>query len=56
MLIIKYTNAFKKDLKIMKKRGLDISLLKEVIRMLANNELLPSKYREHYLDNNYKRI
>ena len=27
MLIVKYSNLFKKDLKLMKKRGLNINLL-----------------------------
>lgn len=56
MLIVKYSNLFKKDLKLMQKRGRDINKLKEVIRLLANNEKLPDKYRDHYLSNNYKRI
>ena len=56
MLIVKYSNLFKKDLKLMKKRGLNINLLKEVIEMLANNKPLPDKYRDHYLTGNYKRI
>lgn len=56
MLTVKYSNLFKKDLKLMQKRGLDINKLKEVIKLLANNETLPDKYRDHYLSNNYKRI
>jgi len=56
MLIVKYSNLFKKDLKLMKKRGLNINLLKEVVEMLANNKPLPDKYRDHYLTGNYKRI
>ena len=56
MLIVKYTNQFQKDYKLMKKRGLNIDLLKEVIRMLANEEKLPEKYRDHSLNGKYKRI
>lgn len=56
MLIVKYSNLFKKDLKLMQKRGRDINKLKEIIKLLANNEKLPDKYRDHYLSNNYKRI
>ncbi len=56
MLTVKYSNLFKKDLKLMQKRGLDINKLKEVIKLLANNETLPDKYRDHYLSNNYKRL
>ncbi len=56
MLTVKYTNLFKKDYKSMKKRGLDLKLLKEVIDILANEQILPDKYRDHYLAGGYKRI
>ena len=56
MLIVKYTNLFKKDYKLMKKRGLNLELLKEVVNMLANNQTLPDKYKDHYLVGEYKRI
>lgn len=56
MLIVKYSNQFKKDYKLMKKRGLDIKLLHHVVEMLANNEPLPEKYCDHYLTGNYKRV
>lgn len=56
MLAVKYTNIFKKDLKHMKKRGLDINELKKVVKLLAENGKLPNKYKEHYLLGNYRRI
>lgn len=56
MLTIKYTNLFKKDYKLMKKIGLDLKLLQEVVAMLANNQTLPNKYKDHYLVGEYKRI
>lgn len=56
MLTIKYSNLFKKDLKLMKKRGLNIDLLKEIVEKLANNEKLPEQNRDHFLTSNYKRI
>ncbi len=56
MLIVKYTNQFKKDLKLMKKRGLNIELLKEVVNTLAKGEVLPEKYFDHSLIGGYKRI
>ena len=56
VLTVKYTNLFKKDYKLMKKRGLDLKLLKEVVDMLANGQTLPDKYRDHYLLGEYKRI
>ena len=56
MLTVKYSNLFKKDYKLMKKRGLNMNLLHEVVDMLDNNKPLPDKYRDHYLTGNYKRI
>lgn len=56
MLIVKYTNSFKRDVKLMKKRGLNIDLLKDVIEKLANSKPLPEKYHDHFLTRNYKRI
>ena len=56
MLIVKYSNLFKKDYKLVKKRGLNLKLLQEVVAMLANNEILPEKYNDHSLIGNYKRI
>lgn len=56
MLTIKYTNQFKKDYKLAKKRGLNLTLLHQVVEMLANNVPLPDKYEEHYLTGNYKRL
>ena len=51
-----YTNLFKKDYKLMKKRGLNLKLLQEVVDMLANEQALPEKYKDHYLAGEYKRI
>ena len=56
MLKVKYTYLFIKDYKLMRKRGLNLNLLKEVVEMLANNQKLPDKYKEHYLVGEYKRI
>ena len=58
MLRIEYQGQFKKDYKIAKKRGLDVSLLVEVISLLANEQPLPDKYRDHALTNsrNYKNV
>ena len=56
LLNVKYSNLFKKDYKLMKKRGLNLALLHEVVSMLANNESLPDKYKDHYLIGEYKRI
>ena len=53
---IKVTSQFKKDLKIIQKRRLNIKLLDEVIQMLANDIPLPSKYRNHLLESKEIRI
>ncbi len=54
MLTIKYHKSFKKDYKLIVKRGYNISLLEEVIGMLANEETLPEKYRDHDLRGEYE--
>ena len=56
MLKIKFLNSFKKDYKRIVKRGYDIALLENVIRMLADGETLPAKYRDHALDSNVRRF
>ncbi|MBQ9430097.1 MAG: type II toxin-antitoxin system YafQ family toxin [Kiritimatiellae bacterium] len=43
------TNAFKRDYKRVKKRGLDLNKLKEVVAKLANGETLPPANRDHPL-------
>lgn len=48
------TGKFKKSLKRAKKRGLDISLLEEVVDMLQNDIMLEDKYRDHELKGNFK--
>lgn len=53
MLKIKYSSRFKKDYKTIVKRGYDIKLLEEVLRILVQNEPLPQKYRDHQLVGNY---
>lgn len=56
MLKIKFLNSFKKDYKRIVKRGYDIALLENVIRMLADGETLPAKYRDHALDRQLFRL
>ncbi len=51
---IKFTNQFKKDLKLAKKQGKDTEKLFEAIETLANGEALPAKYRDHDLTGDYK--
>ncbi len=49
MLQIEYTNRMKKDVKLMKKRGKDLSKLVAVLDLLSKGEVLPSKYYDHAL-------
>jgi mRNA interferase YafQ len=52
MLQIEYTNRMKKDVKLMKKRGKDLSKLVIVLDLLSKVEVLPAKYRDHALTGN----
>lgn len=51
---VKFTNQFKKDLKLAKKQGKDIEQLYSVIEKLAEGEVLAQKYRDHDLSGNFK--
>ena len=53
-LQVKWTSGFKKDYKLAMKRGRDIRLLDDTIRMLANQQPLPQKLCDHALTGNYK--
>ena len=53
MLTIVRSNRFLKDLRIAKKRGLDLSSLEEVVNKLANQEELDEKYHDHALSGDY---
>ena len=48
---IKQSTQFKKDYKTIRKRGLDTSELEKIIRILANGEVIPEKYKDHPLWN-----
>lgn len=50
---LKPTSQFKKDLKLMKKRGNDLTLLEEVLNLLADGKPLAEKYRNHTLTGNF---
>ncbi len=49
MLRIVLSNRFRKDLKLARKRGLDLDPLRAVVNALANGETLGSRYRDHDL-------
>ena len=50
---IRPTNQFKKDLKMIKKRGYNLDLLTEVIQILAEGKKLPEKNRDHSLSGDF---
>lgn len=54
MLTIKYEKSFKKDYKRVKKRGYNIQLLENVLELLARQEPLSPKYKDHALTGDYK--
>ncbi len=51
---VKFTNQFKRDLKLAEKQGKDTERLFQVVERLANGETLEPKYRDHDLTGNYK--
>ena len=55
---IKTSKLFKKEYKLAKKRGLDVSKLKYIIEVLASGEKLDIKLKDHRLisDKNYDNV
>jgi mRNA interferase YafQ len=53
MYTILTTNRFEKDVLRCKMQGLNLSLLKEVMSILAQNGNLPAKYKPHKLSGKY---
>ena len=53
MLTLQTTGQFRKDEKLARKRGLDISLLKSVIQTLLEEKPLDPKHKDHPLVGNY---
>ena len=50
------TSRFKAGVKLARKRGLDISLLENVIEKLRLDQPLDAKHRNHELSGNYKGV
>ena len=50
MTAIFQTSQFKKDFKRIKKRGKDLSKLKEVVSVIAKSEVLEERHRDHSLN------
>ena len=53
MLEIVLSSRFKKDLKLISKRGYNLDLLNDVVEQLARQESLPDKNRDHNLTGDY---
>lgn len=53
MYSIKYTKQFKRDYKLCKKRGLEMALLDNTIRLLATEGCLPQEYHPRKLIGRY---
>ena len=53
MLDIVPSNQFRRDLKLAKKRGCKMERLRDVVNMLACEQKLDEKYRDHGLTGNY---
>ena len=53
MYEVRFTTAFKKSYKLMKKRGLDVLLLDDVVDKLRRGEQLDARYRDHGLTGNF---
>lgn len=54
MYSLVFTNRMKQDLKLMKKRGKDISKLETVLDILMLGKDLPEKYKDHQLKGEMK--
>ena len=54
MYTVKFTTAYKKSYKLMKKRGLDLSLLNNVVDTLRQGKQLEAKYRDHELSGKFR--
>jgi len=50
---VKLTNKFRKDYKLMGKRGFNITLLDDVIILLASGKSLPDTYHDHELKGDF---
>ena len=54
MLSLLYTNQFKKDLKLARKRGKKLGKMDAIVSLLQEEKILPEKNRNHRLDGNYR--
>jgi mRNA interferase YafQ len=54
MLVADYTRQFRKDYRLAMSRGLDISLIDNIVRNLIDEKPLHEKYKDHALYGSYK--
>lgn len=54
MYTVKFTTAYKKSYKLMKKRGLDLALLDYVVDTLRQGKQLEPNYHDHELSGKLK--
>jgi mRNA interferase YafQ len=53
MFQLVFTNKFRKDVKLLQKRGYDMELVKKIILIFEENGNLSSAYSPHKLSGNY---
>lgn len=54
MYRVKFTNAYKRAYKLMKKRGANMDLLDNVVDQLRRGETLAPRYRDHSLSGKFQ--
>jgi mRNA interferase YafQ len=54
MLIPIYNKPFKKDIKLMERRHMNMAGINEIMTLLIEEEPLPERCREHELSGNFK--
>jgi mRNA interferase YafQ len=54
-LNINQTTQFKRDIKKLRKQGKNLSELLEIIKLLADEQPLPTQYRDHNLTGNWQK-
>ena len=53
MLKVRYSAKFKKDFKLVVKRGYDTKLFEDVVKLLREQNPLPERYSDHSLSGKY---
>ena len=53
MYVVRPSIRFQRDVKLANKRGYQLSLLTDTIKMLAAGETLPKRYKDHPLKGDY---